>query len=335
MRGARVTGARVTGALFGALTAGALLGACGTFEDPAIVIDLRLLATTASPPEQLIPIDPANPPDPSTIELAPVQLCSLIAEPGVARGLEFQMVACPPTDDGRCADGDPQVVVGGGVIDDPETAATPQLACAQLGAGADVKNVLRQTIQNDVLGGFDHVDIQVVIRVQPTGVPATEAIFGTKAVRYGAKIPAERTPNQNPTIDRFDAATGGATAPLVLGRCVDQAAPLTVSPGAEITLTPIEPPGAREDYLVPTFDGGARMLHENLAYQWLAGDGSFSRGSTGGPKDGVGNEPPLDTTWTAPAAAAVGAGLDVPLWIVQRDERLGLAWYESCVRIRP
>ena len=27
--------------------------------------------------------------------------------------------------------------------------------------------------------------------------------------------------------------------------------------------------------------------------------------------------------------------LDVPLWIIQRDERGGTAWFESCVRVIP
>ncbi len=311
------------------------LAACGTFEDPAIVIDLRILATTADPPEQLIPIDPNNPPDPSTIALVPVELCTLIAEPGIDRPLEWQMLACPPSDDGRCEDGDPTVTVGGGLIDDPETAGAPQVACGRLEGGAPTLLILRDTIENDPLAGFDHVDLQVSIRVQPVGEPADQAIWGTKAVRFGAQLPAERTANQNPTLTRIDADLGGTTVPLPLGRCADQVAPLTIAPGTEVTLTPIEPVGAREDYLVPTFSGGVRMLHENLSYQWLAGAGSYSRGGSGGPKDGVGNEPPLDSTFTAPAASVVGAGLDVPLWIVQRDERLGLAWFESCVRVAP
>jgi len=86
---------------------------------------------------------------------------------------------------------------------------------------------------------------------------------------------------------------------------------------------------------VPTFDGGATMLHEALTYQWLATAGSWKRSSSGGPKDPFGNEPELDTTWTAPAASAVGDGLDVSLWVVQRDERLGEAWYETCVHVHP
>lgn len=320
-----------------ALAAACTLIGCGTFEDPAIVIDLRMLGAIANPPEQLIPIDPSNPPDPATITLAPVEVCALIADPGIERALEWQMVFCPPTDDGRCKAGDPSKIVGGGMIEDPETAATPQSACAKLEPGADVLLILKKTIENDPLAGFDHVDAQVSIRIAPTGEPASSAIWGTKSIRFGAQLPVERTPNQNPTITRYDADLGatGAAVPLPLGRCHDLASALTVMPGAKLKLTPIEPPGARQDYVVPTFDGGERKLTENLSYQWLAGAGHFSSATSGGPKDGVGNDPPLDTTWTAPIASEVGAGLDVPVWIIQRDERLGQAWSESCIRVRP
>jgi hypothetical protein len=45
--------------------------------------------------------------------------------------------------------------------------------------------------------------------------------------------------------------------------------------------------------------------------------------------------PPIDSTWVAPSADDVTEELDVSLWIVQRDERLGARWFESCVRITP
>jgi hypothetical protein len=44
-----------------ALVAGLGLVGCGSFEDPAIVLDLRVLAMRAEPPEQLFPVDPAQP----------------------------------------------------------------------------------------------------------------------------------------------------------------------------------------------------------------------------------------------------------------------------------
>ena len=36
-----------------------------------------------------------------------------------------------------------------------------------------------------------------------------------------------------------------------------------------------------------------------------------------------------------PPAADLDGPTDVTLWLVQRDERLGEAWYEACVRVEP
>ena len=44
----------------------ALVG-CGKFQDPNVVVDLRVIAMTASVPEQVIDIDLKNPPPPSQI----------------------------------------------------------------------------------------------------------------------------------------------------------------------------------------------------------------------------------------------------------------------------
>ena len=48
-----------------------------------------------------------------------------------------------------------------------------------------------------------------------------------------------------------------------------------------------------------------------------------------------GNPAPLNSTWTAPDASEISQPLDVSLWIVQRDERYGVHWYETCVRVSP
>jgi hypothetical protein len=79
----------------------------------------------------------------------------------------------------------------------------------------------------------------------------------------------------------------------------------------------------------------SRMFTESLTYQWLASAGHFSAGTTGGTRDAFGNPPPLFTDWTAPAAKDLDGPTDVSFWFVQRDERLGLAWYEACVRVVP
>jgi hypothetical protein len=95
-----------------------------------------------------------------------------------------------------------------------------------------------------------------------------------------------------------------------------------------VKIEPIEPAGVREDYVVPTLDGGERRFTENLRYAWLATAGGFSSGNTGGPVDLFGNKPTLWTKWTAPDAE-----MRVRLWVVQRDERGGTFWTERCVQV--
>ena len=69
---------------------------------------------------------------------------------------------------------------------------------------------------------------------------------------------------------------------------------------------------------------------------WLATAGGFSSGSTGGPRDvATGDPAPLFTDYRAPAAEDLTGPTDIQLWIVERDERLGAVWYESCVRVVP
>lgn len=313
-----------------------LAAGCGKFEDPAIVIDLRPLAMTANPVEQLIPYDPQHPPDPSTIQLAPVTICALVADPGATRQLEYTMTACPESNDDRCPTDEPSFVIGGGTFDDPEDADAPQIPCAQLDPGPSLFAVIHQAVVDDPLKGFDSIDIQVVMSVNAPGATPDQQVWASKAVRFGAQVPADRTPNHNPSVDEIDwLRADTTTGPLTLGRCHDQAAPLEVAAGEQIHLAPVETPGARETYAVPTFDGGEQHITENLSYDWYAGAGKWDSAHTAGPRDPFGNDPPLDTSWTAPAADEIGGGLDVPIYIVQRDERLGEAWYESCVHVHP
>jgi hypothetical protein len=314
-----------------------LLAGCGKFQDPAIVIDLRTLSMVAQPPEQLVPYTPGKLPDPSMIHLSPVQICGLVADPGAERSLDYVMTACPPQNQDRCDPSVASFMIGGGTIDDPETSPTPQYPCATMDPGADLFNVVEAAAIADPFHGFDSIDIMVEMVVYPQGATPDEAIYAAKGVRFGQTLPAGRTPNQNPTLTEIDVARmDGSKGVLPLGRCIDQMAPLDVAAGETIDLTPLEPPGARETYVVPTFDGGSQTITENLSYDWFAGAGKFSDGSTGGPIDAFGNMPPLDSKWTAPTDPKdVGNGVDLSLYIVQRDERLGEAWYESCVHVHP
>lgn len=311
------------------------LAACGSFENPSIVIDLRFIGIAAEPPEQVVPVDPE---DPLAAEFGPVEVCATVADPGATRSLSWSMSVCRPVGGRRCdPSARPTIDMGGGVIEDPELAATPQVACGTVPGGLAIIPILRDAIENDSLSGFGGIDLSVMVRVVPVGGGEAQAIYGSKAVRYSPQFPEERVANTNPTLTQLDVDRGEGTtpAPLPLGRCIDQVDPIVLAPRETIHLMPIEPEGAREEYLVPTFEGGSRMFTENLSYQWLAGGGDWTRGSTGGQRDGAGNYPPLDTEWESPIAEDLDGPTDVPLWVIQRDERGGVRWFESCVRVVP
>lgn len=314
------------------------LFACGDFDDPTIVYDMRILGAIAEPPEILVPADPANL-DPTA--LPDVEVCALAADPGDSRELSYAMVACPANTRGRCDGAEvPSVNLGSGTVPDPEESASAGRICGTLSPTPALADIIEASISLDSLSGFGAIDIQVEIAIWPAGDNRDDAIFATKQMRFGAELPAERVANRNPSLESIivtRAPTGqrGLDSELPVGRCGDVIAPI-VAPGETIGLLPVEAEGVREDYVVPTFDGDSRSFTEILRYSFFATEGSFNKGETGGDRDISGILPTLDTRWTAPSKAeVVGTGLDVELYIIQRDERGGQSWTQGCVRVRP
>ncbi len=337
---------RATSLRLSLAAAACLAGACDTdFEDPSIVLDLRILGMRAEPPEIVTPVDPDDPTDVDLADIPPVQVCALVAEPDRERGAHYRMRLCPPTGGGRCTGADEgeeeQTVfdLAEADVGDPDTLGATDI-CATIEPSADLVVVVMQSVRADDLAGFGGIGVQVDLAVTPEGGGDEDTVWGFKRVRYSPQLPAERVANGNPSLEGITGArepTGERDRDfeIPLGRCgaVD---PFLVAPGERITMLPREAEGAREDYVLPTFEGGARHYTENLRYQWHATAGDWTRFETGGTTDAVGNEPPLDTRWTAPDdPEEIGDGLDVAMWIVQRDERGGQTWYETCARVQP
>jgi hypothetical protein len=309
---------------------------CGDFESKSIVLDLRILAINADPPEVVADFDPDNP---ENTDLPDVELCALVADPGESRSLRYNMVACPPRNDGRCSDpNQPFIDIGFGTVEDPEEASSAVQICQTLVGSPALAPVIEASISVDNLSGFGGIPIQVEFWTMPDGGTfPDDAVFGVKEILFAPRIPDQRVQNTNPHLDEIKVTrlSDESETTLPLGRC-GEVTPLEVSPGEEIELLPVEPEGVREDYVVPTFDGDVRYFTENMRYAWFATAGEWSPENTGGPKDNVGNEPKLESKWTAPEDAdEIGTGLDVRMWIVMRDERGGNAWYESCVHVAP
>jgi hypothetical protein len=316
----------------------ALAAGCDSFQDPNVVIDLRILAMTASPPDQVLDVDLTQPPMAADLlaRLVPTEVCALVADPPDRR-LAWSMTMCPGTGGGRC-DLEDELPIGDGVLDDPDTAVPAPRMCVTIRPDARLLGVLLESLENDTLRGLGGVDYSVQLRVGGEDGDRELDQYATKTVRVAPRIPIERAANVNPTASFEAALEDQPGVPLALGRCVDNASPLTVAPRTKLRLTPIEPDGAREIYVVPTLDGKSQTFTESLTYQWVASDGGFSSGSTGGPRDVSGNPAPLFTDFTAPAAEDLenlDGPTDIVLWIVQRDERLGETWYDSCIRVVP
>jgi hypothetical protein len=313
-------------------------GGCGRFQDPNVVVDLRTLAIRAEPPDQVIDVDLTQPVMPAALlaQLVPTEVCALIADPGADRRLLWSMTLCALASDDRCDDDGPVLVLGMGLTDDPETTVPEPRMCATVQPDANLLALVAFVVQGDTLRGLGGVNYGVVLRVGGENGDRDLDQYATKTLAISPRIPAARAANHNPTLDRITAALEDDTpVTLPLGRCADNPAPYALPPATKLRLLPIEAAGAREVYTVPTLDGRSETFTESLTYQWIAGAGGLSRGSTGGPRDLTGNPPPLFSDFKSPAASDLDQPTDISLWIIQRDERLGLQWYESCVRVAP
>ncbi|MBL8626472.1 MAG: hypothetical protein JNK64_34465 [Myxococcales bacterium] len=317
-------------ALLGALAA----TACGSFEDPAIVIDLRPLAAMAEPPEQVVDVDPANP---LAVEFDDVRVCALAADPQ-RRDLTWSMVVCPPKRDLRCDDLTRPFLVLSPEVVVTAAQAVGQVACATIPAGPELIAIVRSTIENDSLGGFGGVDINVAVRAATAD--GAEVVDLGKAVRFSPRLPAERVANTNPVLTEVAAQIdrgNGIEEPAVVpsGACTTPEFGLKVPSGAKVKFAPRPLDGTAETYVVPTFEGGSRTFTENLRYQWIATAGSWSRAETGGPRDPAGNPPVISSTWSAPTVDVGEPSRLVDLWVIQRDERGGASWLPVCAVVEP
>lgn len=311
--------------------------ACGSFPDEDIVVDTRVLAMASSLPEQVVEIDFEDPPDAGELleQLVPSEMCALVADPGHERRLRWSMTLCVLDSDQLCAS-DARLRLVSAIAEDPETAGTAPRLCATVQPDGNLLAVLLESLEGDQLAALVGVEYGISLAVGGEDAdPKLDELAG-KRMRVAPKVPDARRANVNPTLLHVEGAIdGGEAFPIAAGRCADQPQPTELRPGQVLKLTPVEAPDAREVYVVPRLDGQQQSFTESLTYQWLASAGRFSSGSTGGPRDVAGNPAPLFTEYRSPAAKDLEGPTDVQLWIVQRDERLGAAWYEGCVRVVP
>jgi hypothetical protein len=316
----------------------AALAGCGEFEVRSIVLDLRVLAIQADPPEVVIPVDLENPPEPGEIDIPDIEVCALVADPGASRSLAYVLGACAPTTTSRCDDPErPYAPIARGEVLDPEEAGAPVEICGTLRPDLRLYAVVEDAFLNDALSGFGGLIIQIELIVFPAGESIASGEYAIKRLLLSPELPPGRVANENPSLDDLMIEIEDGNEPsmplaMPLGRCND-VEPYVLAAGETINFVPVESEGARQEYVLPTFEGGVRTFTENLTYSWYATAGRWQREISGGPRDVAGNDPPLDSEWHAPEN--LDAPEDVRFWVVQRDERGGLSWYETCVSVQP
>ncbi|CAN5693444.1 hypothetical protein BH11MYX3_BH11MYX3_14460 [soil metagenome] len=325
-----------------------VVAGCTTFEDPSVVLDLRIVAITASldpnagphqltfGPEQVIDVDLEHP-NPTEIlaQLQPTTICGMIADPAKHRELRWKMTVCLLGLDDRCDLAHPVIELGSGLLADPDDSEVPQPACAEL---VTVQNqtlltILREAVQANPVQALGGIEYGVMLTVDDPANP-TDVVYGAKHLKVSARNPVDRVANSNPFIQYLDAAITGVGILVVSCRCGDPVcdAP-SIRAGSVLTLFPVEPEAVREEYYAARLDGTSSKITETITYQWLAGSGAFSDETTGGGHDVLGNQSLLGTEWRAPRGHT--EPILVPLWMLQRDERYGVGYFESCIEVLP
>lgn len=316
-----------------------LLAGCSTFEDPDVVIDLRVLAITAEPPEQVIDVSMTTDPVMLLQQVVPSQVCALVSDRNFDRDLRYTWTLCAPQSDDRCDPASPHAILDSGVTPDPDQYPPPPL-CTTINPNGNLLGVVNDYLSGDQFHGLGGIYYGVDLQLGGADADPALDIYAEKALRLMPNIPADIQANHNPTLAGLVASDPNAAMtnlqPMVLNACdAPGAQKLEVTPRQKVRLTPIEADGVRETYVTPTIDGGESTFTESITYQWVIGDGSLSTGDSGGGHDAFGNPAPLFTDFTAPYAADLDGPEDIPVWIVVRDERLGAAWYDACIHVTP
>ncbi len=339
--------------------------ACGTFEEPSIVLDLRVIAMrtdigmSPTKADQVIDVDLDTMPQISELlsQLRDTAVTAWVADPGGAEEdpLLWSMTLCLPDEEGRCDRGLPHIEFGASVIDDPEGAAVAQRPFAIItptdpATGSTIVAMLVEAIDENPVNALGGVDLMIELRIGRVSAPREDDIYAAKKLRIAPRVPIERAANTNPSITGIETAINGFTKVDNFGsefglsvRCGDKGfdgaygdralvEKALVNPGDAVTLFPNEASGTREDYAVPGLDGKTIILEESISYQWLATYGGWSDETTGGGHDILGNQSLLGSDWTAPFIGNRDH-LDVSIWMIQRDERFGVTPIETCLTV--
>ncbi len=280
-----------------------LCAACTpNFQSASEVVDLRVLAMRADPPEAQLDLDAG------TVDDVTVQV--LIFDPHPPLDATMTGFLCSPTDTLNC-DAASSV---------PLPAVTHPVGEAFSYTLRVPVDTLRAALANDKLNGFGGLRVQLQIKVDD-GNPAKD-VSAEKVLLFSRK---DHLPNHVPLLDGVAVTRDGvAFRMLQPGELLDlergrtfglRPLPHLCPPSGANTCTP-----AIESYDTLDLSGKSIHLTEELAYSFFTTAGAeLDRDTAAEPRGGV--APPDGLTRIDSTAAGPGT-----LWIVVRDGRGGESW---------
>lgn len=332
------------GVLFPSLLLPTLLlpSACSFgFEASSELIDLRVLAVSAEPPEVV-----------SGDGVSEVVLSALVVDARAPeRLIPFEWRACVPgfSQGAGATTAGPPALPGGGLDTTQDPRCNSSDESTRLQKGVERLDALSLTVPvpGALVGAVDEAAsrgpaLSLYVNAELTLDAAEGPVQAFKRITVSPRIPEGRVANRNPRLQSilFDGQPWEAGTPLVLehGACDPAARKKTVDrtrPGEEVSVcphkvTPLFAEDEPETYRVRTFDGRDIERVERLRFAWFVEHGSFSDGET---EEWAGIGPrrydPLSTEWFEPPEAPEG---DIHLWVVVRDGRGGTGWERRTVR---
>jgi hypothetical protein len=326
------------------------LSACGfNFQSSAVVVDRRIIAMQAEPPEIIVGQSDLT---------QPIQLKALVVDPADAGTPQtFEWRSCLPDFNaagnydqvqGRCLETDATLLEKGAALlsmmaaqtlpSSTVDALTPLLGGLSSGSGGSGPPGVG--LRGQGLATY----LQVQLKVQPDATG--KDVYGIKRVVFSTPGPGNRQPNKTPHLTAllFDDTPWEPSTPraVTVQQCAADKQKLIDDPDGAVNgttpqvtvcehrITPVFDEAEAENYVVETIDTGADgkpvvlNLKERLRFGWETNNGSFTAGTTGQP-DSIGPQQydPLSTNWIEPPRIKSAS---VTLWVIVRDGRGGESW---------
>jgi hypothetical protein len=212
------------------------------------------------------------------------------------------------------------------------SAPVPADACSLFGPNAPAAKAGQPPFRPrdpDITGGY-YVPVRLLVDDGLSGTPLMAFEFERVFCGLGgAPLTAIQDYNTRYQKNTNPALQGLAVVAPDQTRADLLAGPATVTAGSVVTLVASASPDSAETF--PVYDSVAQVLNdqvETLSVSWFATDGKFK-------DDRVDADPvslEANNTWTAPQ---VTASEDIPLWVVMRDTRGGVAFASATLTVAP